>query len=287
MLRESKSQIPSDGKTRTFTVLRLLVLLDALAFLTAALLNAGLKIPLGFAELSFPVPIWQAGIGEAAIGLSLLVAAALGSVTLSWVALWLSVAGIIFGLLTPRVQGPARDIHLLLVPLAIIIFGLLLWQRHQNRRQSKQAVGQSTEAAAAARVEVGRPAWAPVSIAIGVLMVAATVAFVVASLVHFGVVLALGPVTIADPFGGAAIPEAVIAAVLGIGAATVIARWALAWPLAFGGTLFALLLTLYGLTITLRSSRMGDVTYHIGVLVALAVIIGLLLLPAARRSLSS
>ena len=131
-----------------------------------------------------------------------------------------------------------------------------------------------------------RGQWRPSSIAIGGLMVAATGAFVVASLVHFGVVIAVGPVTIDDPFPGAAIPEAIIAIVLGIGAVTVIARWPAAWRAALATTLFALLVTLYGLTVTVRSSRTGDITYHVTVLTVLVVTVGLLLVPAGRRSLS-
>ena len=117
-------------------------------------------------------------------------------------------------------------------------------------------------------------------------MVVATGAFAVASLVHFGVAIALGPVTIDDPFQGAAIPEAIIAIVLGTGSVTAIARRLTARRLALATTLFALLVTIYGLTVTVRSSRTGDVTYHVTILVVLAVIVGLLLLPTGRRSLS-
>src|SRR5438105_7970017 len=108
-------------------ILRAALFVDAVVFLTAALLNLGTKVPLGFAELSFPVPIWQAGIGEAVIGLALLAAAVTGRATISWVAFWMSVAGIVFGLSSSRVQGPARDVHVLLVPLAAIVFVLLMF----------------------------------------------------------------------------------------------------------------------------------------------------------------
>ncbi|MCL5952792.1 MAG: hypothetical protein M1132_13930 [Chloroflexi bacterium] len=278
----AQSQLRSEPGARLYVILRAAIFIDAVVFLTAALFNEGVKVPLGLAVLGFPAPVSQAGIGEAVIGLALLAAAVTGSITVSWVALWLSVAGIIFGLSSPAVQGPARDVHILLVPLALIVFGLLMWQRQESPRLN-HGLGTS---GAVASPGGPRTQWQPISVAICGLMVVATVAFAVASIIHFGVTLTLGPVRINDPFGGAAIPEAVIAAVLAMGSATLIARWAMAWPSALGATLFAFLLTIYGLTVTLRSSRTGDIAYHISILVVLAVIVGLLLLPAARRNLS-
>jgi hypothetical protein len=127
--------------TRVVIILRAALFVDAVVFLTAALLNLGTKIPLGFAELRFPVPIWQAGIGEAVIGLALLAAAVTGRATIGWVAFWMSVVGIVFGLSSSKVQGPARDVHVLLVPLAVIVFGLLMWLTQQSRRLHKETLG--------------------------------------------------------------------------------------------------------------------------------------------------
>ncbi len=131
-----------------------------------------------------------------------------------------------------------------------------------------------------------RARWRPASIAICGLMLVATAAFAIASITHFGAVITLGPITIEDPFPGAAIPEAVIAIVLGIGSLSILARWPARWGMALAATLFALLLTVYGLTVTAGSARTGDSAYHIMVLVLLAVIVGLLLLPVARSSLA-
>lgn len=50
-----------------------------------------------------------------------------------------------------------------------------------------------------------------------------------------------------------------------------------------GTTLFALLGTVFGLGVTVASSRMSDVVYHVTVLVMLAVTLGLLLLPPSGR----
>ncbi|HET9981783.1 MAG TPA: hypothetical protein VFQ32_15140 [Ktedonobacterales bacterium] len=135
----------SESEARLMVVLRAALIVDATVFLLAALLNFGAKIPLGFAELNFPLAVWQAGIGEAVIGLALLAAAITGRTTLAWVALGLSVVGIVFGLSSARVQGPAREIHIVLVPLAVVVFGLLLWARQQRRRLRTDDLRSGTE----------------------------------------------------------------------------------------------------------------------------------------------
>ena len=135
----------SESATPVMVILRVALFVDAVVFLSAALLNVGAKIPLGFTELDFPVPVWQAGIGEAVIGLALLAAAITGRIAIAWVALGLSVVGIAFGLSSTRVQGPARDIHIVLAPLAVVIFGLLLWVSQQRRRLRVKAFGPGLE----------------------------------------------------------------------------------------------------------------------------------------------
>ncbi|HEU5438035.1 MAG TPA: hypothetical protein VFU88_02000 [Ktedonobacterales bacterium] len=128
-------------RTRVTLVLRIVLVINAVVFLTASLFNFGLHVPLGFADLSFPLPVWQAGIGEAVIGLALLAAAVTGRSAMAWVAFWLSVVGIAFGLSSARVQGPAREIHLVLVPLAVVVFGLLLWLWAQRHWRDTEALG--------------------------------------------------------------------------------------------------------------------------------------------------
>jgi hypothetical protein len=109
------------------TLLRVVLGVDAAVFLSAAVLNAGIHVPLGFVEVSFPAPVWQAGVGEAVVGVALLAAVWSGRRRRAWIAFGLSVLGIAWGLSSDRVQGPARDIHVLLVPLAIALFVILLW----------------------------------------------------------------------------------------------------------------------------------------------------------------
>ncbi len=116
-------------------------------------------------------------------------------------------------------------------------------------------------------------------VAAGVLMALAAAAFAIASIVHFGVDIPVGFATISDSFPGAAPPEAVIAAVVAIGATAVLTRPTKSRGIALGTTSFALLGTVYGLNITLNSTRTGDVAYHLSILTTLVIILGLLLVP--------
>jgi hypothetical protein len=119
--------------------------------------------------------------------------------------------------------------------------------------------------------------------ALGVLIAVAAVSFAMASAIHAGTVIPLGVTTVSDPFPGAVIPEAVIAVVVAAGAVAVFTRRPAARGAAVMATLFALLGTAYGLTVTLGSARTGDIAYHVGILVVLAVTLGLLLMPGGRR----
>jgi hypothetical protein len=124
--------------------LRVVLIIDAVIFFAAALQNMGVQIPLGFTTLAFSDPIWQAGAGEAVIGLALLLAAFRHSSRLSWIAFGMSVLGIVFGLRSVRVVGAARDIHVVLVPLAVILFGILVWQRAQGRAPKAKGTAPKT-----------------------------------------------------------------------------------------------------------------------------------------------
>lgn len=115
----------------------------------------------------------------------------------------------------------------------------------------------------------------------GALLAVAAVTLAIASLLHFGVSIPVDGTTISDPFAGAAIPEAVIAAVVAAGAVFTLARLAAARWLAPAATLFALAGTLYGLTVTLRRGEAGDIAYHL-VLLAMLIASAVLLLGALR-----
>ena len=120
------------------------------------------------------------------------------------------------------------------------------------------------------------------------LMGLATLTFVIASLLHFGVALPLGVVTInGEPFRRAAIPEGIIAAVLAAGSVVALTRRPTAWWLALATSIFAVLGVIVGLStiaIGVGPRTVPDITYHISVLVLLLVIVGLLVTPGARRA---
>lgn len=118
--------------------LRVAFFLDAAVFLGAALLNMSVHVPLGFATLRFSDPVWQAGTGEAVIGAALLAAGLSGHRRLSWAAWAMSVLGIAIGLSSARVQGAARDIHVVLVPLAVAVFALLLRRTGPRGRSGRR-----------------------------------------------------------------------------------------------------------------------------------------------------
>jgi hypothetical protein len=109
-------------------------------------------------------------------------------------------------------------------------------------------------------------------------MLVEAVTFAIASVLHFGV---------AESFIRAAIPEAIIAVVLGTGAVALLRRGAGSWWLALSTTLFALLGVIIGLSVILggRVSRPVDLAYHVGILVALVITVVLLLTPHFSRAL--
>src|SRR5262252_7801545 len=93
----------------------------------------------------------------------------------------------------------------------------------------------------------------------GMAMAAESVTFALASTVHF----AMG-------FTRAAIPELVIAAVLGVGSSAALTRRAHAWGIAVGTTAFATFGTILGLTIIATGRQdVPDLTYHASILAAL------------------
>jgi hypothetical protein len=106
----------------------------------------------------------------------------------------------------------------------------------------------------------------------GLLMAAEAATFALASAVHF-----------ATGFSSAAIPELVIAAVLGIGSSAALSRGAHAWGIAVGTTAFATFGTAVGLTFVATGRQdVPDLVYHASILAALAVTMIALL--RARRS---
>ena len=105
---------------------------------------------------------------------------------------------------------------------------------------------------------------------VGRLMLIEAVTFAIASILHFGV---------GETFVAAAIPEAIIAVVLGAAAIAVMRRGAGSWGLALAATLFALAGVIIGLSVIIGGpvSRPIDLAYHATILVALVGTVVLLL----------
>lgn len=114
-------------------MLRIGLVVSGVVFLGAALLNFGLEVPLGIPTARFADPIWQAGTGETVVAVLSLAAAPTGGRRLSWVALAVTVLGIVFGLSSDRVQGAARDPHVVLIALAVFALATLLVTGRRNR----------------------------------------------------------------------------------------------------------------------------------------------------------
>lgn len=124
----------------------------------------------------------------------------------------------------------------------------------------------------------------PVRRGLGWFLVGVGVTFGVASLVHTGVSVPVGFATVRDPFPGAKVPEAVIGVVVLGGALVVLVRAAYARGVAIAAVVFAVIGTGAGLYFTLPSGRAGDIVYHLTVLAALLVALGLLVTPAGLRT---
>jgi hypothetical protein len=113
---------------------------------------------------------------------------------------------------------------------------------------------------------------------IRILTVFAALTLFIASALHSGL---LGAV---DPFEAAALPEAIIAAVLAAAALGLFLSWPRSWPLALGATLFAMLGTVVGLRFTLPRGAPGDIAYH-GSLLATLFVLTVLLVRSHRQRL--
>lgn len=112
-------------------------------------------------------------------------------------------------------------------------------------------------------------------LALPLLLGIGAVGLAAASAIHFG--LPLGPLT--DPFGGARIPEAVLAVLLGAASVYTFIRGRGSRWVALTVVLISLLGVGVGLTVTVPAALWGDVVYH----VAVAALLVITALVAVRR----
>jgi hypothetical protein len=250
--------------------LRIALIIDGLAFATSAALNFGAQIPLGMVTLSFPVRIIQAGVGEAIIGIALLGAGASLNRGLAWLAFWLSVAGTAFGMVATAVgSGPVWSVHVVFASLALVVLGLLVWTGRSDVQEHVPHAARDRQTT-------------PPSL-IG-LMGLTSVTLLAASIIHFGPALPFAGFGISDQFGAAAGPEAILGILLALGAAYLASGRTGSREMALASTVFTLLLSLYGLSVTLPMALAGDVVYHVVLVVLLGTIIVGLVLPMMRSN---
>jgi hypothetical protein len=235
---------------RRAVALRVALIVNGLVFALSAALNFGARIPLGSLSIAYPTAIVAAGIGEAIIAVLLLAAGISGRRSLAWLAFWLSVAGTLFGLVaTSSGGGPVWAFHAVEVALALVLLALLLWNagvEQPERARPRRIIG---------------------------LMLFTALTLLAASTIHFGAALPFGAFGIIDRFESAAVPEGVLGILLAATALYLASGRTAGRELALASTIFTLLLSLFGLSVTLPSGRTGDVVYHIVLVVLLGTII--------------
>jgi hypothetical protein len=161
--------------------IRIMTLVTAALFLLSSALNFGAKIPVGFAILSFSTPITSIGEFEVVIGLVLIVAAAFSRLYGYVGAYILALVGIAEGLLSPEVQGLARDLHETMLPFAIVGAALLAlegWNAYRSR-------------ASRSEVKVSRELVTPLQFFVGGLVTLGGLAYAAAGTYPIGTSLGL------------------------------------------------------------------------------------------------
>jgi hypothetical protein len=159
------------------------------------------------------------------------------------------------------------SVHVVFASLALVVLGLLVWTGRSDVQEHglRAARDRHTE-------------WSSV---IG-LMALTSVTLLAASIIHFGPALPFGGFGISDQFAAAAGPEAILGILLALGAAYLASGRTGSREMALASTVFTLLLSLYGLSVTLPMALTGDVVYHIVLVVLLGTIIVGLVLPMTR-----
>jgi hypothetical protein len=117
-----------------------------------------------------------------------------------------------------------------------------------------------------------------------ILMVVATLTLFAASVIHLGFGAEIAGIHIRDPFLDAAIPEAILGIVLGLGTLARLTGWDRSRMVALIATAFTFLVACYGLSVTVGGRMTGDIVYHLSLLVMLLLTAGLLFLNRAQTA---
>jgi hypothetical protein len=126
--------------------IRIVTVLLAAQFLVSSVLNLGVEVPLGFAELSFSTPMASTAEFEVVIGLVLLIAAVFSRLYSYAGAHILASVGILEGLLSSDVQGLARALHEAMVPLAVVAWTLMaIDARSVYKSRANESEGKTSE----------------------------------------------------------------------------------------------------------------------------------------------
>jgi hypothetical protein len=123
-------------------------------------------------------------------------------------------------------------------------------------------------------------------LALGLVTVANAALYFVVAILHLGVDIPLGAVTLGlpdEPIPPATVAESLVGATLVVAAITIFTRSRRDWRLVRGAYVFALVATLFGMTIALlRSLPAPDIWVHVAMLAGLAI--GFALLRVVNQS---
>jgi hypothetical protein len=159
------------------------------------------------------------------------------------------------------------SVHVVFVSLALVVLGLLLWTSRSDVQEQGPRATRDRQTQPASLIG---------------LMVLTSVTLLAASIIHFGPALPFGGLGISDQFAAAAGPEAILGILLALGAAYLASGRTGSREMALSTTVFTLLLSLYGLSVSLPMALTGDIVYHIVLVVLLGAIIAGLVLPMTR-----
>ena len=142
-------------RSKARQALPLVTVLSGIVFLVSAAFNLGVSFTFGSSVVGFSSPSASIASYELAIGAVLLASAALSNLYLYGGAYLFASVGIAEGLLSPAVQGLARSLHEVMVPLAAIGWALVLVETRVVSRTRPKTTNRTHEIIAAMQFFVG------------------------------------------------------------------------------------------------------------------------------------